>query len=94
MAAGGRDYSSDDYSIPEFDAASPYYAFFGAGVEEPAEPTPAFSFFGSLKKPEVSTRILGRRTAPFQHFRIPYRAPRVYPKLLVLTPIARCRTLI
>ena len=47
MAAGGRDYSSDDYSIPEFDAASPYYAFFGAGVEEPAEPTPAFSFFGS-----------------------------------------------
>ena len=25
--------------------------------------------------PPVSTRILGRRTAPFQTFRIPYRAP-------------------
>ena len=36
---------------------------------------------------QVSTRILGRRAAPFSAFRTPYRVPRgVLPKILVLTP--------
>ena len=39
----------------------------------------------------VSTRILGRRTARFSPFLIPYRVPHGFnPKILVLTPIARC----
>ena len=40
---------------------------------------------------EDSTRILGRRTAPFTPFLIPTRAPRgFYPKILVLTRGAPC----